>query len=184
MPPQGEYACSISLGISLASLAVALLAAVFSYRQVWQAKVANSIPVVLGLLGEFTETRRERYFVIQELSGYDPAMGVWGLPDDARESVLRVLHYLDHLGLLVAEGLADEKAIAGFVGDAIVDLWLALEPYVQSERENRRRDWKVDDVAYQMYFENLAARMVELDPEWIRRHLRPFPACPSDADAA
>jgi len=160
--------------VSLASFLVACSAAFFAYRQVDAARVANALPVVLDLLGEFEQTRAERYFVGNELARYPPELGVWELPDEAREKVLRVLHYLDHLGLLVDRGLADVEAIAGFAGGAIVALWTALAPYIEVEREKRQRDRDPVDAGYQEYFEDLAARMAELDPPEIRRHLRSF----------
>jgi hypothetical protein len=89
--------------------------------------------------------------------------------------VLRVLHYLDHLGLLGDQKLADEKAIGGFIGDAIINLWQSLEPYVCAERAKRKREGQGRDDQYQLYFENLAARMSKLDLSEIRKHLRAFP---------
>jgi hypothetical protein len=139
------------------------------------AKIANSLPVVLNLLNEFTETRAERYFIINDLSRFEASNGVWGLPDAEREKVLRVLHYLDHLGLLVDRKLADEKAIGGFIGDAIINLWQSLEPYVRAERANRKRERQGRDAQYQLYFEDLAARMRKLDLPEILKHLRAFP---------
>jgi hypothetical protein len=164
-----------SLVVSVVSVGVAVGAALFVYKQVAAARVANSLPVVLGLLGEFADTRGERYFITHELAEYPTNLGVWGLPEEAREKVLRVLHYLDHLGLLVDRKLADERAIAGFAGDAIIHLWRCLDPYVRAERGNRRRERGVVDADYQEYFENLAARMLELNPAEIRRGLRTFP---------
>jgi hypothetical protein len=96
------------------------------------------------------------------------------LPDADREKVLRVLHYLDHLGLLVDQKLADEKSIGGFIGDAIINLWQSLEPYIRAERAKRQRE-RPDDAQYQLYFEDLAARMSKLDLPEIRKHLRAFP---------
>jgi hypothetical protein len=160
--------------VSLASVLIAGSAAVFAYRQVAAARVANALPVVLGLLGEFEQTRAERYFVMNDLARNPAELGVWGLPDEAREKVLRVLHYLDHLGLLVDRKLADDEAIAGFVGGAVISLWKALAPYVEAEREKRRRDRDQVDAGYQRYFEDLAARMVKLDPPEIRSHLQRF----------
>ena len=161
--------------VSVASVLIAGSAAVFAYRQVAAARVANSLPVVLGLLGEFQETRAERYFVVSDLAARYPAeLGIWGLPDEAREKVLRILHYMDHLGLLVDRKLADDKAIAGFIGGAVISLWKALAPYVEAEREKRRQDRDQVDADYQEYFEDLAARMVKLDPREIRSHLQRF----------
>jgi DNA-binding transcriptional ArsR family regulator len=160
--------------VSLVSLLVAGSAAFFAYKQVRAARDANALPVVLGLLGEFEKTRAERYFVVNDLGRYPTELGVWGLPDEAREKVLRVLHYIDHLGLLVHRNLADDEAIAGFVGGAVIALWKALAPYVEAEREKRRRERDRVDAGYQEYFEDLAARMVELDPPTIRSHLRSF----------
>jgi hypothetical protein len=113
----------ISLGISAGAFVVSVAAVVLAYRQLAQAKIANALPVVLGLLDDFSDTRAERHFIIHDLSSFEASKGVWGLPGAEREKVLRVLHYLDHLGLLVDQKLANEKAIGGFIGDAIISLW-------------------------------------------------------------
>jgi hypothetical protein len=166
---------SISLGISAAAFLVSAIAVVFAYQQLGQAKIANAFPVVLDLLDDFTKTRAERYFILTDLSRFEPSSGVWGLPDAEREKVLRVLHYLDHLGLLVDQKLADEEVIGSFIGVAIISLWQSLEPYVRAERAKRLRDRGGPDVQYQLYFEDLAVRMSKLDLPKIRKHLRAFP---------
>ena len=165
----------ISLGISAAAFLVSAAAAVLAHSQLAQAKIANSFPVVLDLLDDFTKTRAERYFILTDLSRFEPSNGVWALPDAEREKVLRVLHYLDHLGLLVDQKLADEEVIGVFIGDAIISLWQSLEPYVRAERAKRERDRRGPDTQYQLYFEDLAVRMSELDLPKIRAHLRAFP---------
>jgi len=84
-------------------------------------------------------------------------------------------NYLDHLGLLVDQKLADEEVIGSFIGEAIISLWQSLEPYVRAERAKRLRDRWGPDVQYQLYFEDLAVRMSKLDLPEIRKHLRAFP---------
>lgn len=160
--------------MAIAALVVALLSAWFSWLQVKHARAANALPIVVDLLSEFRETREDRYFIVTRLAEYDASKGIWGLPPDVRERDLRVLHYCDHLGLLVERGYADEDAIAGFIGGAVIHLWSLLAPFVHAERLIREKERGQLDSQYQNYFEDLAARMRRKDPLVIRQRLETF----------
>ena len=164
----------MALTIGIIALVVAALSAWVSWLQVRHARAANALPIVVGLLSEFRETREDRYFIVTRLAEYDATEGVWGLPPDVRERVLRVLHYCDHLGLLVERGYADEDAIAGFIGGAIIHLWSCVAPLVHAERVIREKERGQLDSQYQNYFEDLASRMKRKDPLVIRQRLETF----------
>jgi hypothetical protein len=52
------------------------------------------------------------------LSGLDSRGGTRGLPDDVAQAAPKVSHFLDNLGVLVANGLLDPRLPAGFLGDS------------------------------------------------------------------
>jgi hypothetical protein len=69
----------ISLGISAGAFVVSVAAVVLAYRQLAQAKIANALPVVLGLLDDFSDTRAERHFIIHDLSSFEASKRSLGL---------------------------------------------------------------------------------------------------------
>src|SRR5215468_6591115 len=96
----------LSLLVSLAALGLSIFA---TSRQDKSAKNAQSISVILQLIGEFRkpEMVQARRQILSELDvgSLDPATGFNGLPNPIRSSVVLVSHYYDNLGLLVAHRL-------------------------------------------------------------------------------
>ena len=174
--------------MAVASLIVSLTAALVTFALAWyaratlvetkradermleQARIANSLPTVANFLREFRETSADRNYIVNEMRREFPVpLPLSDLPDSVRARVLPASHYLDNLGVLVERRLVEPETIAGFLGDSIIALWEALQPFVQAEREKRKGD-------YQEYFEDLAARMAALGPAEARKGLQPFPA--------
>ena len=149
-----------SLVISIAALIVAILSAWYALRG---ARIGNALPGALEFLGQHRDFAPDRRFIAQELtSTADVQLGIAELPEEIRERVVRVSHYLDHLGVLVERDLVDAKLVAGFMGGSIIWLWKVLGPYIEVERERRGEE-------YQMYFEDLAVRMQGIEPAKVRR---------------
>ena len=78
-----------------------------------------------------------RRLLSDELRELDPEGGMRGLPDEVARAALRVSHYLDNLGVLVANGLLEPELAAGFLGDSALRLWRDLYPFITRERELR-----------------------------------------------
>ena len=136
-----------------------------------EARIANSLPTVSTYLRQFREMHSARSYIV-DVDGlrrdFSRGVALSDLPEDVKVRVLTVCHYLDNLGVLVARQLVDPETIAGFIGDSIIALWIALAPFIKKEREKRRED-------YQMYFEDLAATMVAIGPAVARAGLKRFP---------
>lgn len=79
---------------------------------------------------------------------------------------MRVSHYLDNLGVLVANDLLNPHLAAGFLGDSTLRLWSLLEPFIERERALRSPN------AYLQYFEHLAATVHEVQPSRVRADLK------------
>jgi hypothetical protein len=104
----------LTLLLSLAALGLSIFA---TTRQDRSARNAQSISVILELIGEFRKPEmvqaRRQVLSGLEAGSSDPAMGYNELPDQMRASVLLLSHYYDHVGLLVAHRLIDADAIFG-----------------------------------------------------------------------
>ncbi len=107
-----------------------------------------------------------RRLISEKLPELDGASGIRGLPDDVAQASLKVSHFLDNLGVLVANDLLDPKLAAGFLGDSTLRQWLLLQPFVERERELRSPN------AYLQYFEHLAATMRDVEPTQVRASLQ------------
>jgi hypothetical protein len=120
---------------------VAILVSVISARrQSADARLAN----VIMFMNELGQTIRSQVFlnaqdyVLTQLSQFDPSLGVYGLPEPAREYALRVGGFYQDLGVLVVNGVLDENLAVSLYYAGIKDVWRALEPYILGEREKRR----------------------------------------------
>jgi hypothetical protein len=103
-----------------------------------------------------------RYVRIGLQNEHDPQLGLSGLPDDVRPDVLWVCHFFDNVGFLIAHDLADWQLVAGFIGDGALGVWNVIEPYVHYESCIRNSP-------YQVYFQDLARRLMEHPPRDIWR---------------
>jgi hypothetical protein len=163
-------------GLILSVIAIVLTAASawYAHSTVKQAQIANAFSGVGGIFAQYRNIEASRRFVLRELqSACSPEFGVSELPDEAREHVIRVLHFLDHLGVLVDRGLLDKSTVSAFMGGSVLRLWHALSAYVEVERGRR------DEEGYQVYFEQLAVMMSEDDRRKKHDALKRF-ARPSD----
>jgi len=161
----------IGIGVALVAVIISGLSVLYAHQSAREARRANTFPAVLDLLREYRSTLEpSRRYVIRDLANEvpDTTFGVSELPPSAREHVLAVCRYLDHLGIVVDQGLADPDAVAGYMKESIIRLWERLSPYIRAERIARSQ-------GYAEYFEDLAVRMADTDATKIRGHLRKWP---------
>lgn len=154
--------------IAVAALIVAVVAAFISVRQLREATRANAFPAVVDLFREYRsrEMVAARRLLALELPSPEDAQAIRNLPDDVAQAALKVSHYLDNLGVLIAHGLLKPELAAGFLGDSTVRLWRQLEPFVIQERALRSPN------AYLQYFEHLATTLHDVQPTRVRAGLR------------
>ncbi len=156
----------MALAIAIVALLVAAAAALISAWQLREAKKANAFPATVDLFREYRsrEMVAARRLLSQRLP--DAASPIRDLPDDVAQAALRVSHYLDNLGVLVAHDLLEPELAAGFLGDSTMNLWKRLMPFVVLERALRSPN------AFLQYFEHLAATFREVQPPRVRAELR------------
>jgi len=172
--------------VSLVSLGVALA---FAIAQLRQSRIANAFPSVIGLFGEYRSghVSNARTQVFRTL-WKDPARPapVSELPETVKQHCYTVCHYLDNFGVLVDEKLVDEAVAAKFLGSTAVSLWERLRPYIEAERFKRVAAAERGGADYLRYFEFLAKRLNDLNPEKLREDLERWaePAPSADASAS
>ena len=120
----------------------------------------------MKLLEEFRSEKLkvDNAFVCGELTKKYSGYALLDLPDDVRARVMSVMHFYDHLALLIKAGIVRRKEIVAFMGDSICRTWLALEPFIESRREGGKD--------YQAFFEDLAARAMRPSQSEILRRFR------------
>jgi hypothetical protein len=134
---------SLSVILSVSALAVSILALLVSIllttRQIRLLRDANHIPAIVNLLSEFKdpELHQDYRYVTQQLrTEHQPQLGLSGLPEPARSSVIRVAYYFNTFAFLVGFGIIDERRLfMTGVGDRIIAVWDAIRPYVEQERK-------------------------------------------------
>lgn len=163
-----------ALIISLVSAATAIAVSLVAWRQLREARIANALPAAIDLFREYRSDSltTARKVVFAELGGAEESPAMSALPDNVRPSAYLISHFLDNLGVLVAEGLMKPELAARFLGDTAISLWLKLEPSIQKERELRASRLWSGARDYQRYFEDLAVTLRQLEPEVTRRGLK------------
>jgi len=158
----------MALIIAVAALLVAVIAALISRQQLREATKANAFPATVDLFREYrnVEMVAARRLLSQKLPAQEDATAIRDLPDDVAQAALKVSHYLDNLGVLVAHDLLRPELAAGFLGDSTLRLWRQLEPFIVRERALRKPN------AYLQYFEHLATTLHEVQPERARADLK------------
>jgi len=158
------------------SLIAILISALSARRQSVDARRGNLILFVteLGQSIRTPDFTKAREYILTQLSQFDSALGIYGLPEPARDYVLLVGGFYQDLGSLVVTGILDENLAAAMYYSGIKETWRALNPYILGEREIRRLQGTGG-----MYgsFEHLAVYVESLPHEKVVRNLgrRRFP---------
>jgi hypothetical protein len=154
-----------------------IISAVSARRQAADSRRANMMTFMTEL-GQRTRSQdfRSAYdYVLKELPKFDPALGLFGLPEQARSHALLVGGFYDDVGILVVTGVLDEDLVVTLYYTSLKTMWRALEPYILGERNIRRLRG-----AGTMYdsFEHLAVYAESVSHENVRRKFRrrSFPA--------
>jgi len=92
----------------------------------------------LGRIVASPDFREAREYILTQLSQFDPALGVYGLPKPACDHALLVGGFYQDIGALAVQGVVDENLVIGMHFTGIKESWRALEPYIRGERELRR----------------------------------------------
>jgi hypothetical protein len=158
----------MALAVAITALIVAAVAAAISAWQLREARRANAFPAVVDLFREYrsADMVKARRLLDEELPRLDGKSGIRGLPDDVAQAALKVSHYLDNLGVLVAYELVEPDFAAGFLGDSALRMWGKLSPFIINERALRSPG------AHLQYFEHLVATFEEAPPSRARRKLK------------
>lgn len=157
-----------TLVVSIVAAVATVLLAIFGIPALRAARKANALPGYLDFFREYRRYEPDRRYVLRDLRYLDSSLGISQLPAGAREHVVNVCHYLDHLGFLVQRKMVDLEAVAGLMGHSVLVCWVALAPYIKCERERRSTD-------YARYFEDLVARVYETPIRALYRNLEPVP---------
>lgn len=103
-----------ALIISIVAGVAALVAVTVSWWQLHKARVANQLPAVVDLFGEYRSPglTTERRIVFEQIGPAEQRLPLSQLPDHVKSAAVQVCHYLDNLGVLVAEGLVQPQIVA------------------------------------------------------------------------
>jgi hypothetical protein len=144
----------VAAAISIASVLIAVVALVYSARQVQLMRRQNLLPVALDF---FREARTPEWFVARDwiikhlAAEYSPDLGVSGLPEPAREHVRKVGFFYDNLGVFVAYRVVEENLVLDFFGVGMNEVWAIVEPFIRREEQIRK-------MHYMAFFNDLVVR--------------------------
>jgi hypothetical protein len=147
--------------LGVAAIVVSLISlctsAILTYRQIRLGRHANHADALLGL---YTELRKPQFhahynYVVHQLGlDYRPDGGIFGLPVHAQAAVVDVAYYYQNLANLMEFGLLDKTTVLPMIRTRIINLWLAIEPFVKAERQ---REVAAGPITFLMALERYAA---------------------------
>jgi hypothetical protein len=174
---------TFNIAALLFSFTAILISAASARRQAVESRRSNmmSFMTELGQRTRSPEFRNAYDFILADLPQFDPALGIYGLPEAARSQVTLVGGFYQDLGTLVATGVLDEELVTTMYYTSIKTIWHALEPFILGERNLRRSRGVGGSYGY---FEHLAVYADAMSPEEVGRkfHRRSFPVIPDNPD--
>jgi hypothetical protein len=150
--------------LNLVSLAIALTAVGVA---IWQARAtaqrterALSLPVLAEISSEVRSPEFHESLIFL-LTGSPPAVpsdgGFEALPEGFRKNAYRVCYFFDYLGVLATYGIVADKTAVDWVGTRLMQVWLVMKPYIEAEREFRKRTLPpATPTGFLSHFERLA----------------------------
>lgn len=168
----------LTLGVAIAAALAAVLASLWSWFALRQARKANALPGVVELFREYRELHDRRQKILDNIESVPHDVPLTRISDDTlRADVLQVSHFLDNFGVLVSEGFVPPRIAAGFMGASAAKIWTVLRPHIEAEREWRRERGD-ENPEYQRYFEALVATVREVRPGKVAAKLPRVPPDP------
>lgn len=156
----------------LITLVVAIIALLISgyvaYRQIKLTKLSNSYPVVSEMFKEFRSLEFKEhlnYVTNTFLKDNKVELGINNLPEEVKSHVKIVSHFFDHLGVMVANNVADKNLVICYLGGAAEEVWNVLSLNIKFERDFRPNG------LYQEFFENLVWEIKNNPPEKLIKKL-------------
>ncbi len=159
-----EIVTLVSVLVALAAVGIAAWQVRASLRS---AERTNALPVISETFQEFrtADFRASVSNLITHAPVNAPAGGFDALPEDVREDAYKVCYFFDYMGTLIAYGIISEGIVIGVMGTRVMQIWHAMWPTIESERDLRQGDSYPEDAprGFLVYYEHLVARVVELD---------------------
>lgn len=158
-----------SLIISIIAVIVSIIAIAYS---VIISQRSNSLQIMTDLFQEYRsiEFKDASRYVIDDLEkNCNPEDGYWQLKDPSRTRVLKVSHFFNNIGALVAYKIVDEDLIIGYMGSNILMVWDKLYPFLENERSHRLKKHGIGK-EYQEHFEDLVCRVYNKKPDDILKN--------------
>ncbi|MFI6339005.1 hypothetical protein [Streptomyces sp. NPDC050535] len=118
------------------ALVAVTIAAASALRQASDTRRTNLLlfTAELGSRTRTPEFKQAAVFITTGLEGYDPALGISGLPSPEREQVMLVGGFYQDLGTLVVTRVLEEDIAIVMHYTGIKTVWRALEPFIRAER--------------------------------------------------
>ena len=155
-----DAATIISLILSAASLVVALYVGIKQYTT---QKNSNNLPATWELLAQWQKPELiEAFdFIMNDLGAHDPEEGLAGLPSEGRAKVLNVAYFLQHVAMLIALDIIDERVFTAFLRARTVAAWDKAGPFIITERMLNQ----TSGPEFMSLFEAFAAKARAFSPE-------------------
>jgi hypothetical protein len=139
---------------------------------VWQIRMnarqterSNSLPVLAAAFEQYRSPafRSEVDYLMRNVPAEVPAEGFGALPVEWRDNAYRVCYFFDHLGILVAHRMVDERVVVGAFATQAIQVWHVAEPFIRAERRHRADNYSpYASPGFLEYYEHLVQRVINL----------------------
>lgn len=126
-----------NLFTAMISLFALVVSSVIAMRQARYQRSANHVPVMADIMRSFrsAEFREEiDYVEYKLLKEHDSRVGLSGLPDEVKNTVLNVIYFYQYVAIVVILDICDSAIMTHYFGRRVVRAWRALSPFIEVER--------------------------------------------------
>ncbi|MDT3399053.1 hypothetical protein RKE29_20795 [Streptomyces sp. B1866] len=152
-----------TLALSVVAL---LLSTVAAWRQIRHARSANDFAAVLEVYLRDVRDKdyqRDQDYVVNRLRAeHSPEGGIMALPEQPRNALWNVAFMYESIGMMHELGMMDSRIALGVFHFRVIQVWEAIRPFVQQERNIRQAPFLV-------FFENLYVKARATPPDDVYR---------------
>jgi hypothetical protein len=157
----GVDAVSLNVASLMAALFAVAISSWLAMRQSAIMRHANEVPLLTETFKEYRSPafqRNEHYVVTKLAEENPPELGISCLPEEARIAATSLITFFNIMGSVLVFNMIDEALVVPLLGYRANQDWMALEPYILTERRRRAHD------AFASYFEDFVCRCRDHQP--------------------
>jgi hypothetical protein len=135
-----DVSTAINVGAVVVSISAAVVSTWLARHQFRAQRYSNYVDPLIDLLNEFRslEFHRDYAYVCQELPKQSSEHGISGLAEEAQRRIYNIGYLFQLYAILAQLDIVDHRFVGALLRRRYVEVWAALRPFVERERELQR----------------------------------------------